>query len=176
MFGCDAIMCKAGQFSPTGAASHFGPCMDCPDDEPFLGQTTCSGGANYLIGDMNLDGSLSEREVLHLLYTFTDGFKWEPRYESWADIKIPSCELYGITCEDNKVTHINLTDANLCSGDTKYNKGCSGLPSEIGLLTGLKSLEIRGGAEKLRGTLPYEMGSLKFLEHINLEGSALTGR
>jgi len=95
MFGCDAVMCKPGTFNPAGSASHLGPCMDCIDGKPFLGQTICSS-QDYLVGDIDLDGVLSEREVLHLLYTFNDQLEWGPQYtESWSDFEIPTCELPG---------------------------------------------------------------------------------
>ena len=175
-FGCDSVMCKPGTWSPTGSASQFGPCIVCPDDEPFLGQTTCSGAKNYKVGDINGDGLLSEREVLQLLFTFTDGFDWGDRYqELWQDVNSKSCRLPGITCENNRVTQINLTDASMCTAYKKYHDTCVGLPSELGLLNNLNSLEIKGDADKLRGTIPEELSLLKALEYLNLEGSALNG-
>ena len=176
-FGCESVMCKPGTWSPTGSASQFGPCVVCPDDEPFLGQTTCAGANKYKAGDINGDGVLSEREVLQLLFTFTDGFEWGEAYqEMWQDVNSQPCRLPGVTCENNRVTQINLTDASMCTAYQKYHDTCVGLPSEMGLLTKLNSLEIKGDTDnKLRGTIPQELSSLKNLEYLNLEGSALKG-
>jgi hypothetical protein len=171
-FGCDVVMCKAGKYSPSGAATYTGPCVDCPDKQPFLGQTTCSS-ANYS------RGSLSEREVLHLLYIYTNGDGWDVKYqgEMWSDLESPACELPGITCHENKVTKINLTDTTLCTGHEINPKSCLGLPSEIGLLSELQSLDIHmaGGKGRL-GTIPNEFSSLKKLEYLNLEGYTVIGR
>ncbi|KAL7510061.1 hypothetical protein ACHAXN_006999 [Cyclotella atomus] len=170
-FGCDVVMCKAGKYSPSGAATYTGPCVDCPDKQPFLGQTTCSS-ANYS------RGSLSEREVLHLLYIYTNGDGWDVKYqgEMWSDLESPACELPGITCHENKVTKINLTDTTLCTGHEINPKSCLGLPSEIGLLSELQSLDIHmaGGKGRL-GTIPNEFSSLKKLEYLNLEGYTVIG-
>jgi hypothetical protein len=82
----------------------------------------------------------------------------------------------GIACEKNQVININLTDAALCSGYRKHINPCLGLPSEIGLLSQLKSLDMSGTVAKLKGSIPSEIGSLANLEYLNLEHSSLKGR
>lgn len=175
LFGCDAVMCKPGQFSPAGQAGKFGPCVDCPDTENnYLGQTSCAS-TDYLVGDLDGDGTLSDREVLHLLFTYTDGFEWGHKYQVlWTDIESPPCELPGIICQHDKVAQINLTDANMCTGNQKNHDPCIGLPSEMGLLSELKSLHLKGGS-RLKGSIPDEFASLKKLEFLSLENSALSG-
>jgi len=64
----------------------------------------------------------------------------------------------------------------MCSGYRNYNNGCIGLPSEIGLLSQLRSLDLGGPTVRLKGTIPSEIASLANLEYLNLEESALKGR
>lgn len=168
-------MCKPGSFSPTGAATQFGPCVDCPGADSFLGQTSCSSKKDYIVGDVNGDGVLTEREVLHLLFTHTDGLGWGSKFqETWTDMESSACELPGIVCEESKVAQINLTDAKLCIGHRKHER-CLGIPSELGLLSELTSFHVKGGFERLKGTIPQEFASLKKLTYLNLEGSMLYG-
>jgi hypothetical protein len=123
IFGCaDTVMCRPGTFSPTGAASHFGPCVLCDEDDPFLGQTTCSS-REYLVGDIDLDGVLSEREILHLLFTYTHGFEWGSKYNTeWMDLQISACHLPGT---DNIVTLVVLSASlHLPSFSSYFRRHC----------------------------------------------------
>ncbi len=136
-----------------------------------LGQTTCPS-KDYIAGDVNGDGVLSEREILQLFYVFTSGRDWSSDFQKhWENANTETCDLLGISCGGNgEVIAITPNNANLCAGDD-----CHGLPSELGLL---KSLQIFGlsGASKLKGTLPSELGMLEKLDVLKLDKcSSLTG-
>ncbi|KAL7447218.1 hypothetical protein ACHAXM_011210 [Skeletonema potamos] len=185
-FGCDErtlcqpghdILCSPGYFSPAGAVSELGPCQVCPMSEDelkkkMLGQTTCSS-KDYIAGDINGDGVLSEREIMQLFYVFTNGREWGGDFlKDWENVNAKTCDLPGVSCNgDRNVVAITPNNAILCAG----SRNCHGLPSELGLL---KSLQIIGlsGASKLKGTLPSELGKLDNLNVLKLDKcSSLTG-
>mmetsp|Transcript_5186 Transcript_5186/g.7535 ORF Transcript_5186/g.7535 Transcript_5186/m.7535 type:complete len:973 (-) Transcript_5186:85-3003(-) len=178
-FGCDKntlcksghnILCSPGYFSPVGAVSELGPCQVCPlsEDElekKALGQTTCSS-KDYIAGDVDGDGVLSEREILQLFYVFTGGREWGTDFQKhWENVNTKTCDLPGVSCGgDGEVIAITPNNAKLCAGSSD----CHGLPSEIGML---RSLQIIGlsGASKLTGTLPPEWGKLEKLNVLKLD-------
>lgn len=71
-FGCDAVLCRPGTFNIHGHATLHSACRECPlyEDSPVLGRTTCPG-TEYVHGDLDGDGVLSEREILRMLYVGT---------------------------------------------------------------------------------------------------------
>jgi len=165
-YGCDAVMCERGTFHPSGSATGIGPCAICPDNEMFLGQTTCPS-KDFLIGDMDGNGVLSEREVLRLFYIYTNGPEWGAEFQPWVDMSTESCSLKGISCNsDHRVTGIVLVDANFCVGAKKHPSLCLGIPSEISLLRKLQILQLKSNS--LISTLPTEIGKLKNLIHLDL--------
>eukprot|EP00986_Skeletonema_menzelii_P005606 scaffold2086_cov149-Skeletonema_menzelii.AAC.3 len=185
-FGCDKstlckpghdILCSPGYFSPVGAVSELGPCQICPLSESELnkkklGQTTCSS-KDYIAGDVNGDGVLSEREILQLFYVFTNGPEWGSDFQKhWENVNTQTCDLPGISCGgEGEVIAITPNNAKLCAGSSD----CQGLPSELSLL---KSLQIIGlsGASKLKGSVPSEFGRLEKLNILKLDKcSSLTG-
>ena len=182
-FGCDAVLCGAGTFHPNGAASLFSGCKPCPvqpeDDEimsKVLGRTSCKA-TTFLHGDLNGDGIVSEREVLRLLYTYTIGRHWGAQFESWGDLTVDKCDLNGVTCAEDFVAKIDLSDAALCSngeGKSGIAHECKGIPAEISLLSNLTVLFIRN-RQYLRGSLPTEIGSLRKLQFLDISNCPKLG-
>jgi hypothetical protein len=125
---------------------------------------------------MDGDGNVSQGEVLRLLYYETMGPFWGSKFQSWSDLKENECTLPGIACIDGKITKIDLTEANLCS-DGKGKEGtastCIGLPAELMYLS--DSLEVLSLPRRrfLRGTLPSELGELTKLQSLDLQGCEL---
>lgn len=175
-FDCDAILCPAGTFHPNGAASLFAGCRPCPIKRgegellvKILGRTTCEG-TEFVHGDLNGDGILSEREVLRLLYTYTVGRNWGAQFEGWADPTVNRCDLNGVICVEDSVTKIDLTDAALCSnGDRRAGPSneCRGIPAEISHLSNLEILLLNRRIF-LRGTLPTEIGQLRKMKYLDI--------
>lgn len=117
-----------------------------------------------------------DRAALVALYNSTDGPNWL-RDDNWLNtppLDNP-CGFYwqGITCENGRVTGINLSNNNL--------KGP--LPPEIGNLTELKTLIIRherayefeNTMAFVDGAIPAEIGNLTNLEYLDLAGNHFTG-
>ena len=149
-FDCtDFIACQAGTFHLEGAANDISGCIRCPNCPPYsdsnqcvmIGQSECDGASiDFVRGDMNGDGTLSQREVLRLFFTLTGGHAWGDQYFDWGDLNKNECALSGINCKGGKVTKIDLRGAKLCSG-----LSCGGIPSEIGFLgDSLEILDLSG--------------------------------
>ena len=173
-------MCPAGTFHPNGAASLYSGCRPCPiqkgDDTlsaKTLGSRRCGDDNNrttFVHGDLNGDGKLSEREVLRLLYTYTNGRNWGQQFESWADTTIDKCDLYGIQCVDGIVAKLDLSDASMCAGADRRAAPaheCKGIPAEISKLEQLEIL-VLNRRQYLRGTLPTEIGELTKMKYLDI--------
>jgi Leucine-rich repeat (LRR) protein len=125
---------------------------------------------------MDGDGKVSQSEVLRLLYYETIGPFWGSKFQSWCDLKVNECTLPGVACIDGKITKIDLTEANLCSngkGEEDTESICVGLPAELMYLS--NSLEVLSLPHRpfLRGTLPSELGELTKLQSLDLQGCEL---
>eukprot|EP00934_Nitzschia_sp_Nitz4_P002388 Nitzschia sp. Nitz4//scaffold202_size38995//17650//21009//NITZ4_007631-RA/size38995-augustus-gene-0.51-mRNA-1//1//CDS//3329541381//2383//frame0 len=208
-FGCDAILCPAGTFHPSGAATMEAGCRPCPssgddtDDmlSQVVGRTHCPG-VESINGDLDGDGKLSEREILRLLWSYTIGRNWGSQFQSWADPRIDSCDLFGITCIHGRVARIDLSEASLCSNGARKqgNKAeCKGIPAELSLLSDLEVLNMNkrqflygsiptefgrlskllyldiGNSPNIAGTIPTELGQLSELRFLNLAGCHFYG-
>lgn len=170
-FNCtDFIACQAGTFHPEGAANDISGCIRCPTCPPhsdsthceMIGQSDCDGASiDFVRGDMNGDGILSQREVLRLFFTLTGGHDWGEQYSDWGDLNTNECALSGINCKGGKVTKIDLRGATLCSGPP-----CGGIPSEIGLLgDSLEILDLSGSYSRLfHLEIPSTIGRLSKLK------------
>lgn len=115
--------------------------------------TACSGGS-----------SLSDREVLNLLFQKLNGSKWTKGTEGWGTER-PLAEWEGVTAETDAdgVEHvIELTISN--------DSVCGDIPAEIGCLTELKELtiRIRNGENSIANSVPAEIFKLEKLEELNL--------
>jgi hypothetical protein len=185
-FGCDAVLCRAGTFNPHGHATLHAACRICPsihdavDDNylsKVLGRTSCEG-VESVHGDVDGDGILSPREILRLIYVDNLGRFWGSTYQSWADIRVRECELIGITCVNEQIARIDLSNAELCSnGDGRPGPilYCKGLPREIGQLSSLEVLQLKS-RQFLRGSIPTEIGQLKQLRLLDISScTSVTG-
>ncbi len=138
-----------------------------------LGQRRCGNENNrtqFVHGDLNGDGELSEREVLRLLYTYTSGPNWGTQFESWADTTVDKCDLNGVVCVEGKVAKIDLTDASMCITDDRKVASaneCKGLPAEISKLTKLEILTMKR-RPYLQGTIPTEIGELTNMKYLDI--------
>ncbi len=181
-FGCDAILCPPGTFHPYGAATMESGCRPCPasdedeDHDPplnrILGRLSCPG-VNFVHGDLDGDGMLSQNEILRLLWAFTMGSNWGAQFQTWADPQSDACALNGVYCSDGAVVKIDLVDANMCSnGERKQGniKDCLGLPAELSQLSNLQILQMNA-RKFLRTTIPSEFGRLTRLQFLDLGAS-----
>jgi len=178
--GCAAVMCPPGTFSPSGAATMEYGCRPCvPSDEggkhnpplkKVLGSSACPG-TNFVYGDLNGDGELSDREILRLLWVYTDGMNWGPDYAMWGDAGTGECLLIGVKCSDkDEVIEIDLSGATLCAESgrsSQHSQACRGLPRELGQLRKLAILKLNE-QKYLRTTIPSELGLLSKLQHLDL--------
>eukprot|EP00833_Pecoramyces_ruminatium_P016901 jgi/Orpsp1_1/1190933/evm.model.d7180000082268.1 len=73
------------------------------------------------------------------------------------------CTLEGITCENNHITKILLSQTDLNGA----------LPASIGNLTFLKELELNSC--QLKGSIPKEIGNLSNLQILDIYDNQLTG-
>jgi hypothetical protein len=187
-FGCDAILCPAGTFHPYGGATLHSGCRPCPPsredeehDPPLnrvLGRTECPG-LKFVHGDLDGDGTLSPREILRLVYTYTLGVHWGAQFQNWADLRIHECDLNGVICVSGVIAKIDLTDAAICTdGERKAGpeKDCIGLPAELAKLTHLEVLTLHR-RQFLRGTIPTEYGRLTKLKYLDISSCpSMTGQ
>jgi Leucine-rich repeat (LRR) protein len=120
---------------------------------PAHAQTTDCGDVTTL--------PLAECEALVTLYESTDGENWTDNTD-WNQTNEP-CTWFGITCQNNSVTHLLLPDNNL-NGP---------LPSEVGNLSGLISLNLNDN--NLSGGIPQSLGTLINLQFLNMKENPLGG-
>jgi Leucine-rich repeat (LRR) protein len=144
-YSCDAILCPAGEFSPSGRqTSADDPCQPCPGAEasPYFGVTYCVSLAKA-----------REREILGALYESTNGNGWRNN-DGWLEEGRDVCTWYGISCkEDSTVESIRLGSNNLVGT----------MPSEIYQLPHLKSLWVYSNPLELSFDGIAEASSLRSL-------------
>ena len=101
---------------------------------------------------------LSDREILTILYEFTDGSNWNNN-ENWLT-DAPLVEWYGVEVDaSGRVVGLEF-----------WKNGLAGrLPPEIGGLASLRKLNLRWD-RGLSGPIPPEIGNLAKLEWLGLEG------
>lgn len=102
-----------------------------------------------------------ECQALALLYNNTNGPNWSDN-TNWVSNNTP-CEWYGVTCEEDQVTMLDLAENDL-SGQ---------LPAQLGSLTALEELRLNGN--NLSGNIPPELGDLSNLTVLNLSDNLLEG-
>ena len=149
--GCSSIACPAG-YQSRGDNDKDGvfPCELCENEylNPYIGSNKCF--------------EINQDVVLSLFYNATIGESWEGD-NNWSDSNVPTCDKDGVTCNANgDITSINLPE-----------RGLSGtLPAELGFLSRLKALNVRGN--EIGGRLPAD---LRFapLELLDIAENAITG-
>jgi hypothetical protein len=187
-FGCDAVLCPTGTFHPAGAATLQAGCRPCPVNtvegewlnpplSKILGRTSCDE-VEFVHGDLNGDGNLSQREILRLFFFNLIGENWGAPFSDWGDMGVNECELQGIVCVSGSVAKIDMNDAVLCSdGERKIGplNECLGLPSELAQLPSLEVLTL-SRRQFLRGSIPTEFGNISHLKYLDISSSpSMTG-
>jgi Leucine-rich repeat (LRR) protein len=123
-FGCDAILCPAGAYSPSGRQTNAQDgCESCPGAEssPYLGATICVSLAKQ-----------REREILGLLYQATSGANWILK-DGWTEDGRDICSWSGITCQEGSTIDTISLGSNHLVGS---------IPKEIFELPNLKTLSL----------------------------------
>ncbi|KAL3925428.1 MAG: hypothetical protein SGILL_000414 [Bacillariaceae sp.] len=127
-FGCDGILCPAGEFSPSGRQTNAqDACQPCPGAEssPYLGVTTCVAIAKQL-----------EREILGQLFQSTNGDSWKIK-DGWMQDGTDICLWYGISCQEGSTVDSVHLGSNGLVGQ---------VPTEIFDLPNLKTLSLYSNA------------------------------
>ena len=123
---------------------------------------TAFGTATILVDDPN-NPSVSDREILEILFNATGGEGWIQR-EGWLT-DVPLDQWYGVTTDnEGRVTKLWLPENNL--------EGA--LPSSLGLLQNLKELALQNNP-LLTGPIPPELGNLTKLRVLILADNNLSG-
>jgi Leucine-rich repeat (LRR) protein len=127
----------------------------------------------WLTGSNSLDSFSAERTIqryaLATLFFSTDGPNWSQSSNWLTDVD--ECLWYsrsgGSSCDENGL-YVTL--------DLGFNGLMGSIPGEIGLLTGLRRLDISGGVGPgIGGALPTTMASLVALETFVATDNAITG-
>ena len=136
--------------------------------------------------DAPTTSTLTDREILEILYNATDGDNWNNNTNWLSDI--PIGEWHGVTTdEEGRVTRLGLEHNQLSGSIPPELGGLSSLtwlslwdnqlsgsiPPELGNLSGLAVLHLR--ANQLSGEIPAELGGLSNLSTLNLPGNQLSG-
>ncbi|MYD56571.1 MAG: hypothetical protein F4246_06115 [Rhodothermaceae bacterium] len=123
--------------------------------------STASGTATILVDDPN-DPSVSDREILEILFNATGGENWRLRDGWLTDAPLNEWSRVETDAEGN-VTELWLTRNNL-EGP---------LPPSLGLLRNLEVLALY--SNRLSGPIPPELGNLTQLKELLLPSNELSG-
>ena len=108
-------------------------------------------------------GPLSDRDILEVFYHSTGGPDWTNN-DNWLT-DAPLGEWHGVGVDgQQEVSRLEMIENNL--------KGT--IPAELGELSGLVYLTLRGNSE-LTGSIPPQLGDLSNLEYLDLFLNTLTG-
>jgi len=120
-------------------------------------------GLTIVIGKRTRQPDASQTAALVALYVSTNGSSWT-RNDNWLlSGNVSVCTWYGVTCDGDVVTELNLS----------YNNLVGSIPSEIEHLIQLERLEL--DFNSLTGTIPSTLGKLNFLQVMFLDTNYLTG-
>jgi Leucine-rich repeat (LRR) protein len=123
-YGCDAILCPAGEYSPSGRQTNAqDACQTCPgaENSSYLGVSTC----------LSIEKA-REREILTLLFHATNGENWKIK-EGWIDDATDICMWHGISCQEGSTVD---------SIDLGSNHLVGTVPKEIFEISKLKMLSL----------------------------------
>ena len=200
-YGCDAILCPAGEYSPTGRqVSEDTACAVCPDlqGSPVLGSNMC----------LSIQKKM-EKDILLSLFDSTSGVTWKNK-DGWTDSNADICTWYGIKCKDGATVESMLLGSNGLIGtvptsiytmpnlkflwlysnpvDLSFD-GISQATSLTSLLldstkirtlngigSGLSLIDVDVRFNNLKGTLPTELSKLVNLQSFTCSQNAFTGK
>lgn len=163
-FGNNALIPKdALDFDKDGNIEEPFP-FDFANNNRIFNNGNVDLGAFEYQGERNVNIDLS---TLTTLYNATNGDNWTTK-TNWDITGETSCDpcndnWYGITCENGRVTEINLED----------NKLIGTLPTSIGDLSELKILNLK--KNQIGNSIPIAIGNLSNLQQLTLSGNQLTG-
>ena len=200
-YGCDAILCPAGEYSRTGRqVSEDTACVVCPDlqGSPVLGSNMCLSIQKQI-----------EKDILLALFESTSGVTWKNK-GGWTDGNTDICRWYGIKCKEGATVESILLGSNGLVGtvpssiygmpnlkflwlysnhvDLSFD-GISQATSLTSLLldstkirtldgigSGLSLIDVDVRFNNLKGTLPSELSNLVNLESFTCSQNAFTGK
>jgi Leucine-rich repeat (LRR) protein len=147
-YGCDAILCPAGEYSPSGRQTNTADaCEPCPgaENSPYLGINVCISLAKQ-----------REREILGILFQATNGKDWNNR-DGWMDDSADICTWHGIACQEESTIESILLGSNNLSGS---------IPKEIYELPNLRFLWVHSN--------PVDISFDGIAQATNLQGMFLS--
>mmetsp|Transcript_4343 Transcript_4343/g.6736 ORF Transcript_4343/g.6736 Transcript_4343/m.6736 type:complete len:2041 (+) Transcript_4343:1014-7136(+) len=177
-YGCDAIVCPAGKYLPEVGKvedDDAGECKDCPDNN-FLGATSCAGGSD----NPSTPFVFSEWMILATVYRELNGPKSWNNTEGWNQVdealdfmnnttlashpgmEVEACEWYGVTCENNEITEIDLMDNGLLGT----------VPAILFAMTALTHLDLSHNSIDLSKSAKVK--NSKVLESLDLSSTKIT--
>lgn len=199
-YGCDAILCPAGEYSPDGRqVSDSTACKSCPDLQgtPTLGSSLCVSAQKQI-----------EKDILLSLFQSTTGVNWK-NSDGWADDDVDICNWYGIKCKEGATVesillgsnglvgtvpsdvyelpslkflwlysnHIDLSFAGIeqATSLTSLLLDATKIKSLDGIGAGHSLVDIDVRFNNLKGSLPMELANLANLETFTCSHNALSG-
>ena len=181
VFGCDAILCPKGTANFEGrqstANSTCVPCLELIDSSS-LGHTEC------YVYQVNIEGSLTERQILNNFYDDLDGDNWSEN-TNWKDDKVDICDWFGVICrsdtdeiktegiEQSVIDNIN-TENKVIGISLPSNRLTGTVSKDIHALPGLVSINLGRNAVHFP-IANIEASSLVYLTLTNTNTESLKG-
>lgn len=122
-FGCDALLCSPGYYSPIGrkTSGRRYDCIPCDDEDStsYYGSTSC--------------GVIPDKVALEAVYKSLGGPDWKNN-EFWLENDL-ICEWYGVICDEDGENVVGL--------DLENNNLAGQIPAELFDLTALATLNLK---------------------------------